>query len=191
MAEAGRDRSGGLPLVVLVNGNSASAAEVVAAALQDRGRAVLIGTNSYGKGTVQTVFRLPNDGELTHRLTHPSFGVEKEYVAELDGRPSRGDLRAWREGIELDDGPTSPAKASLLACAKDVQRAAAHALEKRAEAERLKERRIKERRYGKTPKGSAVNVDGVARLVSLGCKAPLLLAVELHITPPSLSHGPT
>ena len=61
------------------------------------------------------------------------------------------------------------AKASLLACAKDVQRAAAHALEKRAEAERLKERRIKERRYGKTPKGSAVNVDGVARLVSLGC----------------------
>lgn len=58
---------------------------------------------------------LTNDGELTHRLTHPSFGVEKEYVAELDGRPSRGDLRAWREGIELDDGPTSPAKASLLA----------------------------------------------------------------------------
>ena len=58
---------------------------------------------------------LTNDGELTHRLTHPSFGVEKEYVAELDGRPSRGDLRAWREGVELDDGRTAPAKASLLA----------------------------------------------------------------------------
>ena len=42
-----------------------------------------------------------------------------------------------------------------------------------------------------TPKGSAVNVDGVSRLVSLGCEAPLLLAVELHITPLSLSHGPT
>ncbi|MEM7094766.1 MAG: pseudouridine synthase [Actinomycetota bacterium] len=58
---------------------------------------------------------ITNDGELTHRLTHPSFGVDKEYLAELDREPSRGDLRAWREGIELDDGMTAPAKASLLA----------------------------------------------------------------------------
>lgn len=58
---------------------------------------------------------LTNDGELTHRLTHPSFGVEKEYMAELDGQPSRGDLRQWREGVELDDGMTSPARASLVA----------------------------------------------------------------------------
>lgn len=57
---------------------------------------------------------LTNDGELTHRLTHPSFGVEKEYVAELDGEPSRADLRAWREGVDLEDGPTAPAKASLI-----------------------------------------------------------------------------
>lgn len=56
-----------------------------------------------------------NDGELTHRLTHPSFGVDKEYLVEVDGEPSRGDLRAWREGIELDDGMTAPAKASLMA----------------------------------------------------------------------------
>lgn len=55
---------------------------------------------------------LTNDGVLTHRLTHPSFGIEKEYVAEVDGRPSRGDLRRLREGIDLDDGPTAPAKAS-------------------------------------------------------------------------------
>ena len=54
---------------------------------------------------------LTNDGELTHRLTHPSFGVEKEYLASVEGDPSPAVLRRLREGIELEDGPTAPAKA--------------------------------------------------------------------------------
>ena len=57
---------------------------------------------------------LTNDGELTHRLTHPSFGVDKEYLVHVVGSPNRGALRRLREGVELEDGLTAPAKASLL-----------------------------------------------------------------------------
>ncbi len=57
---------------------------------------------------------LTNDGGLTHRLTHPSFGVEKEYVARVEGEPSRRSVRRLREGVELDDGPTAPAQAALV-----------------------------------------------------------------------------
>jgi 23S rRNA pseudouridine2605 synthase len=57
---------------------------------------------------------LTNDGELAHRLTHPSFGVDKEYLADVTGAPSRGALRRLREGVELEDGPTAPARVSLV-----------------------------------------------------------------------------
>jgi 23S rRNA pseudouridine2605 synthase len=55
---------------------------------------------------------LTNDGLLTHRLTHPSYGVEKEYLAHVEGQLSAGALRRLREGVELDDGVTAPAKVS-------------------------------------------------------------------------------
>jgi 23S rRNA pseudouridine2605 synthase len=55
---------------------------------------------------------LTNDGELAHRLTHPSFGVEKEYLATVAGALAPGDLRRLRDGVELDDGLTAPAQVS-------------------------------------------------------------------------------
>jgi 23S rRNA pseudouridine2605 synthase len=54
---------------------------------------------------------LTNDGQLAHRLAHPRYGVEKTYVAEVEGDPDDEALRRLREGLELDDGPTAPARA--------------------------------------------------------------------------------
>lgn len=56
---------------------------------------------------------LTNDGTLTLRLTHPRYAVEKEYLAEVDGIPSRAALRTLREGVDLDDGVTAPARVQL------------------------------------------------------------------------------
>ncbi len=77
---AGQDQALGLPMAVLIDGKSASAAEIVAAALQDRERAVVVGTSSYGKGSVQTVVRLPNSGEIT--LTWSRFMAPSGYVLQ-------------------------------------------------------------------------------------------------------------
>ena len=65
---------------------------------------------------------LTNDGELAHRITHPSHGVEKEYLAHVRGRVPPGALRTLRDGVELDDGMTAPA-AGVAAVAR---RAADH-----------------------------------------------------------------
>ena len=57
---------------------------------------------------------LTNDGDLTQLLTHPSFGVVKTYLAEVDGDPAPGTVRRLREGVELDDGVTAPARVKVL-----------------------------------------------------------------------------
>jgi 23S rRNA pseudouridine2605 synthase len=57
---------------------------------------------------------LTNDGDLAHRLTHPRFGIEKEYIVAVSGAPGPREVRRLRQGVDLDDGPTAPARVSDL-----------------------------------------------------------------------------
>ena len=57
---------------------------------------------------------MTNDGDLAHYLTHPSFGIEKEYLVQVEVKPSRNAIRQLRQGVELDDGLTAPARVSLV-----------------------------------------------------------------------------
>jgi 23S rRNA pseudouridine2605 synthase len=57
---------------------------------------------------------LTNDGPLAHRLAHPRYGVEKAYLAEVEGDPDENALQQLRDGVELDDGRTAPARARRL-----------------------------------------------------------------------------
>jgi 23S rRNA pseudouridine2605 synthase len=61
---------------------------------------------------------LTNDGDLAHRLAHPRYGVEKEYVVDVEGAPTDGTLRKLAEGVELEDGPTAPAGVERLGRSK-------------------------------------------------------------------------
>ena len=119
---SGSRRTDGIPLAVLVNGGSASASEIVAAALQDSGRAVVIGTSSYGKGTVQTVLHLENDGELTvtwAKLVTPEGYILHEHgvvptvcTADL-GDDDSSLARAIQLGTNTGSGLTARPRASL------------------------------------------------------------------------------
>ncbi len=61
------------------------------------------------------VLLLTNDGELAHRLAHPRHEVEKVYVADVESDPGEDALRRLAQGVELEDGSTSPARARRLA----------------------------------------------------------------------------
>jgi len=91
-----------LPMAVLINHGSASASEIVAAALQDNGRAIVVGERSYGKGTVQKVFDLP-ESKAAVKLT-----TEKWFT------PAQKNIHRWPEMKESDEWGVSPNEGYLV-----------------------------------------------------------------------------
>lgn len=125
-AKPGLDKTKGVPVVILINGGTASAAEIVSGALQDHHRAIIMGTQSFGKGSVQTILPLKNQGGL--RLTTaeyftpsgrsiqakgitPDIEVKPAKVEELDqaGRLHEADLKGALPN------PTDPSKPNVPA----------------------------------------------------------------------------
>jgi pseudouridine synthase len=99
-------------------------AGVVTTASDPHGRPTVVGLVEHESRVVPVgrldadttgVLLLTNDGELAHRLAHPRYEVEKVYEAEVEGEPSNEALAQLEDGVELDDGPTAPARVGRLA----------------------------------------------------------------------------
>ncbi len=109
------DLTNDAPLVVLIDGDSASASEIVAAALQDSGRAVLVGSASFGKGTVQTVLELPNTGEfiLTWARFHAPSGYALHRRGVLPDICTTGEVSGPDDVMTMINSGTLPIAAEL------------------------------------------------------------------------------
>jgi carboxyl-terminal processing protease len=132
------DLAKGLPLAMLINGGSASASEIVAGALQDHHRAVLLGTRSFGKGSVQTIIPLPGHGAMrltTARYYTPSgrsiqaLGITPDIVvgaAKIEHPSKTGEAKTADASkpadVEAEESSVDP---SIMGTADDYQLARA------------------------------------------------------------------
>jgi len=101
---------------------------------------------------------LSNDGELAHRLAHPRYEVEKAYEAEIEGEPSDQALAALEQGVELDDGPTAPARARRLGPSRielSIHEGRKHQVKRMLEAVGHPVRRLHRSRY------AGLTIDGL------------------------------
>src|SRR5712672_3599428 len=120
------DIASGLPLAVLINGGSASDSEIVAGALQEHHRAILLGTKSFGKGSVQTIIPLPGHGAMrltTARYYTPSGrsiqakGIDPDIIVEaakIEKTPEKGDKVATASDLKKDDSGDGPPEQSSV-----------------------------------------------------------------------------
>ncbi|WP_299625696.1 S41 family peptidase [Pelagibius sp.] len=137
------DMADGLPLVVLINGGSASASEIVAGALQDHRRAIIMGTRSFGKGSVQTIIPLGVNGAMrltTARYFTPSgrsiqaLGIEPDIVVEAATIETQEATGPRRREADLRGALGNPNEANGIEGEAPVEgEAESHALSEAAE----------------------------------------------------------
>ena len=118
-ARAG-DIADGLPIVVLINGGSASASEIVAGALQDHRRAIVMGTQSFGKGSVQTIMPIASQGAI--RLTTARYYTPAGTSIQAKGIAP--DIQVLPANVELLNQPSSRREADLRGRLENDQTAA-------------------------------------------------------------------
>ena len=123
------DLMNGLPVVVLINGGSASASEIVAGALQDHGRAILLGTKTFGKGSVQTIMPLSGHGAM--RLTTARYYTPSGRSIQAVG--IEPDIKVEQARIENLAAQQTRREADLKGALKNEEKAAKKEGEKTAE----------------------------------------------------------
>jgi carboxyl-terminal processing protease len=110
------DMLDGLPVVILINGGSASASEIVAGAMQDHHRAILLGTRSFGKGSVQTIIPIPGHGAI--RLTTARYYTPSGRSIQAKG--IEPDIHVEQAKVEVIAGPQFRSEAELPGALQNI-----------------------------------------------------------------------